>query len=195
MFTGIIEEVGIIKNILTNLDGLEMEIKASLVLSDLKVNDSISCSGVCLTVTKLEIESFKVQLVQETLNKTNAKNWVPGYSINLERALLPTSRMGGHIVQGHIDTVVKIRDMTFDDKSAVWRFELKNNIKKYIVKKGSICLDGISLTIAEKTETDFSVALIPHTLEVTSWSNKKINDTINVEVDILGKYLESLTEV
>jgi|TARA_B110000003_G_scaffold196881_1_gene195528 riboflavin synthase len=195
MFTGIIEEVGIIRNILTNLDGLEMEIEASLVLSDLKVNDSISCSGVCLTVTKLETESFKVQLVQETLNKTNAKNWVPGYSINLERALLPTSRMGGHIVQGHIDTVVKIKDMTFDDKSAVWRFELKNNIKKYIVKKGSICLDGISLTIAEKTETDFSVALIPHTLEVTSWSNKKINDTINVEVDILGKYLESLTEV
>ena len=195
MFTGIIEEVGIIRNILTNLDGLEMEIEASLVLSDLKVNDSISCSGVCLTVTKLKIDSFKVQLVQETLNKTNAKNWVPGYSINLERALLPTSRMGGHIVQGHIDTVVKIKDMTFDDKSAVWRFELKNNIKKYIVKKGSICLDGISLTIAEKTETDFSVALIPHTLEVTSWSNKKINDTINVEVDILGKYLESLTEV
>lgn len=195
MFTGIIEEVGIIRNILTNLDGLEMEIEASLVLSDLKVNDSISCSGVCLTVTKLETESFKVQLVQETLNKTNAKNWVPGYSINLERALLPTSRMGGHIVQGHIDTVVKIKDMTFDDKSAVWRFELKNNIKKYIVKKGSICLDGISLTIAEKTETDFSVALIPHTLEVTSWNNKKINDTINVEVDILGKYLESLTEV
>ena len=195
MFTGIIEEVGIIRNILTNLDGLEMEIEASLVLSDLKVNDSISCSGVCLTVTKLKIDSFKVQLVQETLNKTNAKNWVPGYSINLERALLPTSRMGGHIVQGHIDTVVKIKDMTFDDKSAVWRFELKNNIKKYIVKKGSICLDGISLTIAEKTETDFSVALIPHTLEVTSWSNKKINDTINVEVDILGKYLESLTGV
>ena len=195
MFTGIIEEVGIIRNILTNLDGLELEIEASLVLSDLKVNDSISCSGVCLTVTKLKIDSFKVQLVQETLNKTNAKNWVPGYSINLERALLPTSRMGGHIVQGHIDTVVKIKDITFDDKSAVWRFELKNNIKKYIVKKGSICLDGISLTIAEKTETDFSVALIPHTLEVTSWNNKKINDTINVEVDILGKYLESLTEV
>jgi riboflavin synthase len=195
MFTGIIEEVGIIRDILTNLDGLEMEIEASLVLSDLKVNDSISCSGICLTVTKREIETFKVQLVQETLNKTNAKNWVLGYCINLERALLPTSRMGGHIVQGHIDTVVKIRDMTFDDKSSVWRFELKNNIKKYIVKKGSICLDGISLTIADKTETDFSVALIPHTLEVTSWSNKKINDTINVEVDILGKYLESLAGV
>jgi riboflavin synthase len=195
MFTGIIEEVGVIREILTNLDGLEIEIDASLVLSDLKVNDSISCSGICLTVTKLERKSFKVQLVQETLNKTNAKNWVPGYSINLERALLPTSRMGGHIVQGHIDTVVKIKDMTFDDKSAVWRFELKNDIKRYLVKKGSICLDGISLTIADKTETDFSVALIPHTLEVTSWSNKKINDTINVEVDILGKYLESLTGV
>jgi riboflavin synthase len=195
MFTGIIEEVGVIREILTNLDGLEIEIDASLVLSDLKVNDSISCSGICLTVTKLERKSFKVQLVQETLNKTNAKNWVPGYSINLERALLPTSRMGGHIVQGHIDTVVKIKDMTFDDKSAVWRFELKNDIKRYLVKKGSICLGGISLTIADKTETDFSVALIPHTLEVTSWSNKKINDTINVEVDILGKYLESLTGV
>ena len=195
MFTGIIEEVGVIREILTNLDGLEIEINASMVLSDLKVNDSISCSGICLTVNKLKRKSFKVQLVQETLNKTNAKNWVPGYSINLERALLPTSRMGGHIVQGHIDTVVKIKDMVFDDKSAVWRFELKNDIKRYLVKKGSICLDGISLTIADKTEIDFSVALIPHTLEVTSWSNKKINDTINVEVDILGKYLESLTGV
>jgi len=195
MFTGIIEEVGVIREILTNLDGLEIEINASMVLSDLKVNDSISCSGICLTVNKLKRKSFKVQLVQETLNKTNAKNWVPGYSINLERALLPTSRMGGHIVQGHIDTVVKIKDMTFDDKSAVWRFELKKDIKRYLVKKGSICLDGISLTIADKTETDFSVALIPHTLEVTSWSDKKINDTINVEVDILGKYLESLTGV
>jgi len=192
MFTGIVEETGIISNIIPNSDGIEIIIKASIVMSDLKINDSISCSGICLTVIELQDSSFKVQLVKETLNRTNARIWKQGNIVNLERALLPTSRMGGHIVQGHIDSVTKIKKITSDDKSAVWTFELNNKINKYIVKKGSICLDGISLTIANKLKDSFSVALIPHTLSLTSWNKKKIGDFINVEVDILGKYLESL---
>lgn len=192
MFTGIVEETGIISNIIPNSDGIEIIVKASIVMSDLKINDSISCSGICLTVIELQDSSFKVQLVKETLNRTNARIWKQGNIVNLERALLPTSRMGGHIVQGHIDSVTKIKNITSDDKSAVWTFELNNKINKYIVKKGSICLDGISLTIANKLKDSFSVALIPHTLSLTSWNKKKIGDFINVEVDILGKYLESL---
>jgi len=192
MFTGIVEETGIISNIIPNSDGIEIIVKASIVMSDLKINDSISCSGICLTVIELQDSSFKVQLVKETLNRTNARIWKQGNIVNLERALLPTSRMGGHIVQGHIDSVTKIKKITSDDKSAVWTFELNNKINKYIVKKGSICLDGISLTIANKLKDSFSVALIPHTLSLTSWNKKKIGDFINVEVDILGKYLESL---
>ena len=192
MFTGIVEETGTISGIIKNADGLELRIKASKVRSDLKVNDSISCSGICLTVTNLEEDYFNVQLVNETLDRTNAKLWKIGDLINLERALLPTSRMGGHIVQGHIDTISKVKKIIINEKSAVWEFELNNKIKKYIVEKGSICLDGISLTIANKFENSFSVALIPHTISVTSWKEKKIGDFINVEVDILGKYLESI---
>jgi len=192
MFTGLVEETGTISGIIKNADGLELRIKASKVRSDLKVNDSISCSGICLTVTNLEEEYFNVQLVNETLDRTNAKLWKVGDLINLERALLPTSRMGGHIVQGHIDTISKVKKIIINEKSAVWEFELNNKIKKYIVEKGSICLDGISLTIANKFENSFSVALIPHTISVTSWKEKKIGDFINVEVDILGKYLESI---
>lgn len=193
MFTGIVEEVGVIKKIKPNYDGLEMTIEGSLVISDLKINDSISCSGICLTVTGIKKNLFKVQLVNETLDRTDAKNWNENTLVNLERALLPTSRMGGHIVQGHIDTVTKIIDIKNKNKSSVWKFELKKSIEKYIVKKGSICLDGISLTIADKTEDYFSIALIPHTLDITSWDKKEVGDVINVEVDILGKYLESLT--
>ncbi|MDB9853900.1 riboflavin synthase [Candidatus Marinimicrobia bacterium] len=192
MFTGLVEETGTISGIIKNADGLELRIKASKVRSDLKVNDSISCSGICLTVTNLEEDYFNVQLVNETLDRTNAKLWKIGDLINLERALLPTSRMGGHIVQGHIDTISKVKKIIINEKSAVWEFELNNKIKKYIVEKGSICLDGISLTIANKFENSFSVALIPHTISVTSWKEKKIGDFINVEVDILGKYLESI---
>ena len=192
MFTGLVEETGTISGIIKNADGLELRIKASKVRSDLKVNGSISCSGICLTVTNLEEDYFNVQLVNETLDRTNAKLWKVGDLINLERALLPTSRMGGHIVQGHIDTISKVKKIIINEKSAVWEFKLNNKIKKYIVEKGSICLDGISLTIANKFENSFSVALIPHTISVTSWKEKKIGDFINVEVDILGKYLESI---
>tara|TARA_B100000424_G_scaffold50770_1_gene35975 strand:- start:37 stop:573 length:537 start_codon:yes stop_codon:yes gene_type:complete len=170
---------------------MELSIHAKKVLKDLKVNDSISCSGVCLTVTKRKDTCFYVQLVEETLNRTNAKFWEIDTEINLERSLLPTTRLGGHFVQGHVDTTIKIKDIHQNNESAVWNFEMPKNIKNYIVEKGSICLDGISLTISNKFHDSFSVALIPHTLEITTWKNKKIGDSINVEVDMMAKYLEN----
>ena len=191
MFTGIIEETGTIKKKKLNQDGMELTIHAEKVLEDLKVNDSISCSGVCLTVTKLKDTCFFVQLVEETLNRTNAKFWEIDTEINLERSLLPTTRLGGHFVQGHVDTTIKIKDIHQNNESAVWNFEMPQKINNYIVEKGSICLDGISLTIAKKLKNSFSVALIPHTLEVTTWNKKKIEDFINVEVDMMAKYIEN----
>ena len=191
MFTGIIEETGIIKKKISNLDGIELTIHADKVLEDLKVNDSVSCSGICLTVTKLMGRSFVVQLVEETIYRTTAKLWNVNTRINLERSLLPTTRLGGHFVQGHVDTVIKINDIRKKDESAVWDFELTDNIKNYVIEKGSISLDGISLTIAKKFEDYFSIALIPHTLDITTWGEKNIGDFINVEVDMMAKYLEN----
>ena len=191
MFTGIIEETGTIYEKKLNQDGVELGIHAKKVLEDLRVNDSISCSGVCLTVTRLTNTCFFVQLVEETLNRSNAKFWETGTEVNLERSLLPTTRLGGHFVQGHVDTTINIKDIRQINESAVWNFEMPEKIKNYIVVKGSISLDGISLTIADKLRKSFSVALIPHTLEITTWKKKKIGDSINVEVDMMAKYLEN----
>ena len=191
MFTGIVEETGVIKKKILNLDGIELTIHANKVLEDLKVNDSISCSGICLTVTKLFETSFVVQLVEETIDRTTAKFWDVNSIINLERSLLPTTRLGGHFVQGHVDTITEIKDIKKNETSAVWDFTLTSDIKNYVVEKGSISLDGISLTIAKKFEDRFSVALIPHTLDITTWKEKKIGDLINVEADMMAKYIEN----
>ena len=155
------------------------------------MNDSISCSGVCLTVTRLTNTCFFVQLVEETLNRSNAKFWETGTEVNLERSLLPTTRLGGHFVQGHVDTIINIKDIRQINESAVWNFEMPEKIKNYIVVKGSISLDGISLTIADKLRKSFSVALIPNTIQITTCKKKKIGDSINVEVDMMAKYLEN----
>ena len=135
MFTGIVEETGIIKKKILNLDGMELTIHANKVLEDLKVNDSISCSGICLTVTKLFDTDFVVQLVEETIDRTTAKFWDVDSRINLERSLLPTTRLGGHFVQGHIDTITKIKNIKKNEKSAVWDFVLTGDIKNYVVEK------------------------------------------------------------
>ena len=191
MFTGIAEGTGKILSFARTKDGYDAQISFTNSFNDLNVNDSISCSGVCLTVTRLTNTCFFVQLVEETLNRSNAKFWEIDTEVNLERSLLPTTRLGGHFVQGHVDTTIIIKDIRQINESAVWNFEMPEKIKNYIVVKGSICLDGISLTIADKLRKSFSVALIPHTLEITTWKNKKIGDSINVEVDMMAKYLEN----
>ncbi len=192
MFTGLVEEIGTIKECKSIPDGKEAWIEGHIVIEDLKKDDSISCSGICLTVVETENQLFKVQLVNETLNKTTAKSWNNGTKLNLERALLPTSRMGGHFVQGHVDGTVEILDIVPMDDSAVWHFSLPENLQSFLVDKGSICLDGISLTIVEKFDNYFTVALIPHTLSVTTWGQKRVNDLVNIEVDIMAKYIQNL---
>ena len=192
MFTGLVEEIGTIKEYKSIPDGKEAWIEGNIVIEDLKKDDSISCSGICLTVVETENQLFKVQLVNETLNKTTAKSWNNGTKLNLERALLPTSRMGGHFVQGHVDGTVKILDIIPMDDSAVWHFSLPEKLQSFLVDKGSICLDGISLTIVEKFDNYFTVALIPHTLSVTTWGQKRVNDLVNIEVDIMAKYIQNL---
>ena len=192
MFTGLVEEIGTIKEYKSIPDGKEAWIEGHIVIDDLKKDDSISCSGICLTVIETENQLFKVQLVNETLNKTTAKSWNNGTKLNLERALLPTSRMGGHFVQGHVDGTVEILDIVPMDDSAVWHFSLPENLQSFLVDKGSICLDGISLTIVEKFVNYFTVALIPHTLSVTTWGQKRVNDLVNIEVDIMAKYIQNL---
>ena len=192
MFTGLVEEIGTIKEYKSIPDGKEAWIEGHIVIEDLKKDDSISCSGICLTVVETENQLFKVQLVNETLNKTTAKSWNNGTKLNLERALLPTSRMGGHFVQGHVDGTVEILDIVPMDDSAVWHFSLPENLQSFLVDKGSICLDGISLTIVEKFDNYFTVALIPHTLSVTTWGQKRVNDLVNIEVDIMAKYIQNL---
>ena len=192
MFTGLVEEIGTIKEYKSIPDGKEAWIEGHIVIEDLKKDDSISCSGICLTVVETENQLFKVQLVNETLNKTTAKSWNNGTKLNLERALLPTSRMGGHFVQGHVDGTVEILDIVPTDDSAVWHFSLPENLQSFLVDKGSICLDGISLTIVEKFDNYFTVALIPHTLSVTTWGQKRVNDLVNIEVDIMAKYIQNL---
>tara|TARA_X000001036_G_scaffold102585_1_gene95838 strand:+ start:148 stop:738 length:591 start_codon:yes stop_codon:yes gene_type:complete len=194
MFTGLVEEVGTIEQITSNLDGLRISVNAEKVMEGLKVDDSVSCSGICLTVIDMNISSFTVQLVEETLNRTTAKNWKNDSAINLERALLPSSRMGGHFVQGHIDCTSKITDIKMTDESAIFSFTLPGTYQKYIVEKGSICLDGISLTVASINNKEFSIAVIPHTIEVTNWKKSKVGDLVNLEVDIISKYVENLMD-
>ena len=192
MFTGLVEEIGTIKEYKSIPDGKEAWIEGHIVIDDLKKDDSISCSGICLTVVETKDQFFRVQLVNETLEKSTARYWDKGTKINLERALLPTSRMGGHFVQGHVDGIVKILDIIPMKDSAVWHFSLPEELGLFLVDKGSICLDGISLTIVEKLDNCFTVALIPHTLSVTTWSQKKVDDLVNIEVDIMAKYIKNL---
>ena len=192
MFTGLVEEIGTIKEYKSIPDGKEAWIEGHIVNDDLKKDDSISCSGICLTVVETKDQFFRVQLVNETLEKSTARYWDKDTKINLERALLPTSRIGGHFVQGHVDGTVKILDIIPMEDSAVWHFSLPEKLGLFLVDKGSICLDGISLTIVEKLDQCFTVALIPHTLSVTTWGQKKVDDLVNIEVDIMAKYIKNL---
>ena len=148
MFTGLVEETGAILDLKKFNDGLECTIQGKLIIQDLKTNDSVSCSGICLTATEVNNNSFKVQLVNETLMRTTAKYWAKSTILNLERALLPSTRLGGHIVQGHVDTVTTIKNIERLDESAIFTFGIDAVNRKYLVEKGSVCLDGISLTIA-----------------------------------------------
>ena len=190
MFTGLVETKGVIDSFEKNDDGMMLRIKHKENF-DVEVNDSVACNGVCLTVINKNNNSFEVQLVTETLNRSTANLWKNKDELNLERALLPSTRMGGHFVQGHVDCVTSVENIQYFDKSSIWTFKMDKKISKYIVEKGSIALNGVSLTIAEKLIETFSIAIIPHTTELTNFGTLSIGDSVNVEVDILGKYIEN----
>ncbi len=192
MFTGIIEEIGKIKAIQRNGSNSFIIIEAKKVLEDVHIGDSIAVNGVCLTVTKTESSIFQADVMNETLNRSSLGSLRQGSVVNLERAMSANGRFGGHIVSGHIDGTGTIRDIKNDGIAIWYTISASPEIMRYIVEKGSIAIDGISLTVAKVTDRDFSVSVIPHTAEVTILSTKSKGDTVNLENDIIGKYVEKL---
>lgn len=192
MFTGIIEETGTIKAIRHGSGSSQLTIGAKMVLSDIKIGDSINTNGVCLTVISFGHDYFVVDVMPETLRRTSFSALNSGSPVNLERALRLSDRLGGHLVSGHIDGTGKII-RRWDEDNAVWfNISADPSILRYIVEKGSVALDGISLTVATVDSRTFSVSVIPHTSEVTTILGKKSGDLLNIECDIIAKYIEKL---
>jgi riboflavin synthase len=192
MFTGIIEEKGIIKNIRTGGRSSRIVISASKIPEDLKIGDSINTDGVCLTVTEFSSTSFTVDVMPETMLRSTFGKLKPGSSVNLERALRLSDRLGGHIVSGHIDGTGVV-DRIRKDENAVWlSIAAEERILRYIVEKGSVAIDGISLTVAKTDRHSFEVSVIPHTQAETTILEKKTGDAVNIECDVIGKYVEKL---
>jgi riboflavin synthase len=192
MFTGIIEEVGTVLAVTRGARSCSLKINASLVTQDSTVGDSIATNGVCLTVTALTPSGFTADVMPETLNRTSLGDLTAGSPVNLERAMALGDRFGGHIVSGHIDGTGTIAGIKKDDNAILYTINAPSSILRLIVEKGSITVDGISLTVAGVTGEDFTVSLIPHTASSTALSRKKAGDKVNLENDCIGKYVEKL---
>lgn len=191
MFTGIIEELGKVKNV-THGEWTKITIGCSKVLEQTKIGDSIAVNGICLTVTNISNESFTADVMPETIRASNLKDLKVGSIVNLERALEIGGRMGGHIVSGHIDCTGTIVSKIHEKNAVVFRIAVSEKYTKYIVQKGSIAVDGISLTVVDAKHDYFTVSIIPHTIGETTLGYKKVGDSVNIEVDILSKYVEKL---
>ncbi len=194
MFTGIVEEMGGITVMNKSLAGAKLTILASTVMSDLKIGDSVSVNGICLTVVSRSERDFSVEVSPETLSVTTLGSFAVGMPVNLERAMKLNERIGGHLVAGHVDGVGMIRSRQQDANAIVFTIGAPPEILRYCVAKGSITVDGISLTINAVSEQGFSVAIIPHTAKVTILGLKQVNDTVNLESDLIGKYVERLLQ-
>ncbi|MGN0949609.1 MAG: riboflavin synthase [Mitsuokella sp.] len=190
MFTGIIEELGTVERI----GGGSLVIGAKKVLTDVQVGDSISVNGICLTVTSFDSRHFTADVMPETVRRTSLSELRQGSPVNLERALTLSSRLGGHIVSGHIDGTGTIVSLKEEGNAILMKVTAEPAILRGIVEKGSVALDGISLTVAEVTDTDFTVSLIPHSREVTNLGTKKKGSLLNIENDIIGKYVEKMMQ-
>lgn len=192
MFTGIIEEIGSVKRVSVGGKSGSIEIAAKKVLEGTKVGDSIAVNGVCLTVTSLGFSSFTADVMAETLRRSSLGSLSLGNGVNLERAMAADGRFGGHLVSGHIDGTGTISKMQ-KEENAVWvHIQANSEILNLIVEKGSIAIDGISLTVAGVSDSEFSVSVIPHTAKETTLLSKKAGDTVNLENDIIGKYVQKL---
>ncbi len=197
MFTGIVEQQGRVVSADTSDTGARFTIESRLITSDLEVGDSVAVNGTCLTAVSVDRghSRFAVDLVPETLDRTSLGAITEGASVNLERAMPASGRFDGHVVQGHVDGVGIVTTLTRDDDGVRMGIDLPPTLLRYVVEKGSITLDGVSLTVAAVRDTGIEVALIPHTLEVTTLGSRAAGDRINIEVDILAKYVERLMEL
>ncbi|WP_151075578.1 riboflavin synthase [Flintibacter sp. KGMB00164] len=192
MFTGIVEELGSIRSVRRGQHSSVLSIAAKDILSDLKVGDSVAVNGVCLTATTVDSGGFTADVMHETLNRSSLGNLTVGSHVNLERAMAANGRFGGHIVSGHIDGTGTITALRKDDNAVWYTISASQELLRYIVEKGSIAIDGISLTVAAVGESWFSISAIPHTVAVTTLGEKRPGDTVNLENDAIGKYVEKL---
>jgi riboflavin synthase len=192
LFTGIIEELGTVRSLQTRADFAQIKIEARKVLSDIRLGDSIAVNGVCLTVASFSGLSFLADVMPETLRKTNLIGLKPGNRVNLERALALGGRLGGHMVSGHVDGTGRIREKRTEGNAVVMHITAPQEVLRLIVPKGSIAVDGISLTVAVVGPESFSVSVIPHTAAETTLGEKSAGDIVNLENDLIGKYVDRL---
>ena len=192
MFTGLIEEVGKITKLEKAGEAVELVIECNTILADADIDDSISVNGVCLTIETFTNNSFKATAVEETMRKTNLGDLVLGSSVNLERAMSAGDRFGGHYVQGHTDTTTTVHSIVKETKNWLFTFDIPAESAKYLVERGSITINGVSLTIASIQDNRFTVAIIPHTFEHTTFKDFQPGSRINLEFDIIGKYVENM---
>ena len=186
MFTGIIEEIGIVKAISREAGNIHFTIEAKMT-KELKVDQSVAHNGCCLTVVAIHEECYQVTAIQETLDKTNLNHWEIGSKVNLERCLVMNGRLDGHIVQGHVDTVATCTH--YEEQNGSWKYTFQYKDEQLTVEKGSVTINGTSLTVVDSQEKGFSVCIIPYTFENTNFKNLKTGDIVNLEFDIIGKYV------
>jgi riboflavin synthase len=192
MFTGLIEEKGVVQKLEHRKGSVIFTLRAGKRMRSLKVDESISINGVCLTVIRSTRSAFTVQAVEETLRKTNLGSLHVGDSVNLERPLLPNQRLGGHFVLGHVDGVASVTEIAKRKSSWMFWFRMPRRFSRYLIPVGSIAVNGVSLTVATLTENEFAVSIIPHTWDVTTFGELRVGDHVNIEFDMLGKYVERL---
>ncbi|MCU0426938.1 MAG: riboflavin synthase [Candidatus Kapabacteria bacterium] len=192
MFTGLVEEIGAIRSMRPQGKGFRISVAAKTILHDLKIDDSVSINGACQTVVRCDAASFDVEAVEETILKTTLGTFQPGKRVNLERALALGARLGGHIVQGHVDTRGTVRSVEEQQTSWLLSVEFPKEYARYIVPVGSICIDGVSLTAARVGDSSFTVAVIPHTWANTTLQELSVGNRVNLEFDIIGKYVERM---
>ena len=192
MFTGIVEETGAVRAVRRGAKSSVLSIQAEQVLSDLKIGDSVAVNGVCLTATSVDASGFTADVMHETLDRSTLGALTPGSRVNLERAMAADGRFGGHIVAGHIDGTGTITKTRQDDNAVWFTIEASPALLRYVVEKGSITIDGISLTVAAVDDKSFQISAIPHTVAVTVLQDRKPGDIVNLETDIIGKYVEKL---
>lgn len=192
MFTGLIEEIGKIKSIKNLGNGVELSVFCNKILSKINVDDSIALNGVCLTATKIESNGFIAQAVDETIRKTTLKELKTNQEVNLETALTLNKMLGGHLVLGHIDSIGKLINIENEDLGTLFHFQYDPSYSKYLVDVGSIAIDGVSLTLAKIEDSRFTVSIIPHSIRNTIFRNYKIGQQVNLEFDIIGKYVERI---